>query len=174
MSEKEFINIMKTRRSIRSYSEKTVPDDVLDTILDAATYAPTANGRQAPVIVLVRSESDRARLSALNAKIRGKDADPYYGAPVIALIFADSSIGVNTEDGTGVANYLMLAAKAYGVDSCWIAKEKEMFETDEGKAILSDWGLSDTLRGVCAVALGYAASEQPAAQPRKEGYIVKR
>jgi len=49
-----------------------------------------------------------------------------------------------------------------------------MLETEEGTAILSDWGLSDTLRGVCTVALGYAASVQPEAQPRKEGYIVKR
>lgn len=169
----ETINVLKSRRSIRAYSDEMVPDDVLDAILDAATYAPTGSGKQSPVIVLIKDKQTREEVSRLNAKMRGIDTDPYYGAPVIALVLADSGRGSVVEDGSGVVNYLMLAAKACGVDSCWIAMEKEMFEAEEGKQLLDKWNLPRTLCGVAAAALGYADGEQPEAAPRKSDYIVR-
>ena len=48
-----------------------------------------------------------------------------------------------------------------------------MFEMEEGKALLREWGLPEDLTGSCSVALGYADCEQPVAKPRKEGYIVR-
>ena len=48
-----------------------------------------------------------------------------------------------------------------------------MFELPEGKALLKQWGLPETLVGVASIALGYPACEQPAAKPRKADYIVK-
>lgn len=169
----ETIQVLKSRRSIRRYTDEYVPDHVLDEILDAATYAPTGNGNQSPVIVLIKDKETRDEVSKLNAKMRGTDSDPYYGAPIIALVLADSDRGSAVEDGCGVVNYLMVAAKAYGVDSCWIAKEKEMFDTEEGKQLLDRWNLPRTLKGVAAVALGYTDGKQPTAAPRKDGYIVK-
>lgn len=169
----ETINVLKTRRSVRGYTDKMISEDILDVILDAATYAPTGSGKQSPVIVLVKDKETRDEVSRLNAKMRGTDSDPYYGAPVIALVLADSSRGSVVEDGSGVVNYLMVAAKACGVDSCWIAMEKEMFETEEGKQLLDKWNLPRSLCGVAAAALGYAAGEQPEAAPRKSNYIVK-
>ena len=64
-------------------------------------------------------------------------------------------------------------AHAIGLGSCWINREREMFETEEGKALLRQWGLPDTLVGVASLALGYADCEQPVPKPRREGYIVK-
>ena len=43
----------------------------------------------------------------------------------------------------------------------------------EGKALLREWGLPETLRGVGAIALGYAAGPEGAATPRKDGYVVR-
>ena len=43
----------------------------------------------------------------------------------------------------------------------------------EGKALLREWGLPETLRGVGAIALGYAAGPEGAAAPRKDGYVVR-
>ena len=47
-----------------------------------------------------------------------------------------------------------------------------MFEMEEGKALLKEWGLPETLTGSCSVALGYADCEQPTAKARREGYVV--
>lgn len=173
MSMMEIIELMKQRRSVRSYTDEAVSDEVLDTILETATYAPTGGGKQSPVIVAVKDPETRDLISRLNAKVMGGDTDPFYGAPVIVLVLADGNRGSYVEDGSGVLNYIMLAAKACGVDSVWVAREKEIFDSEEGKALLKKWGLPDSLRGVGAAALGYHAGEEPEAAPRKEDYIIK-
>ena len=45
-----------------------------------------------------------------------------------------------------------------------------MFEMEEGKELLKEWGLPEDLVGVASMALGYADCEQPAAKPSKGGY----
>ncbi len=48
-----------------------------------------------------------------------------------------------------------------------------MFELPEGKALLKQWGLPETLVGVASIALGYAACDNPQPKPRKADYIVR-
>ena len=144
----------------------------LDTVLEAGTYAPTGGGHQSPVIVAVTSPETRERLRALNAVVMGKETDPYYGAPAIVVVLADGGRGTFVEDGSCVLENLMLAAHAVGLSSCWIHREREIFDSEEGKALLKEWGLPEALRGVGAIALGYADGPEPAA-PRKEGYVVR-
>ena len=54
MNHEEMLTLIKTRRSCRSYRPDAVPEDVLDKVLEAGTYAPTGGGRQSPVIIAVR------------------------------------------------------------------------------------------------------------------------
>ena len=68
---------------------------------------------------------------------------------------------------------LMNAAHAVGLASCWIHRAREMFDSAEGKALLKEWGLPETLRGVGNCILGYAAGPLPETRPRKEGYVVR-
>ena len=67
----------------------------------------------------------------------------------------------------------VLAAHAVGLCSCWIHREREMFETPEGRALMKRWGLPDRLIGIGALALGYPEGKAPAAKPRKPDYIVR-
>lgn len=169
----DLIDLIKTRRSVRSYKADPVPQELLDTVLEAGTYAPTGGGHQSPVIVAVTSPETRERLRALNAAVMGKETDPYYGAPAIVVVLADGGRGTFVEDGSCVLENLMLAAHAVGLSSCWIHREREIFDSEEGKALLKEWGLPETLRGVGAIALGYADGPEPTAAPRKDGYVVR-
>ena len=47
-----------------------------------------------------------------------------------------------------------------------------MFNTDEGKALLKEWNLSDDLVGIGALSLGYSKGEIKEAKPRKENYSI--
>ena len=67
----------------------------------------------------------------------------------------------------------MLAAHALGLGSVWVHREREIFDSEAGKALLRAWGLPETLRGVGSIALGYASGPAPAPAPRKDGYIVR-
>ena len=90
--ENSVIKAIETRRSVRSFSQKAIPEELLDAVLKAGTYAPTGGGRQSPVIVAVKDAAYRDKIARLNAEVMGKDTDPYYGAPVIILVLFSTHI----------------------------------------------------------------------------------
>ncbi|MBQ6582558.1 MAG: nitroreductase family protein [Mogibacterium sp.] len=167
----EVLKALKERRSVRSYESTPVPADLLGEILDAATYAPTGNGRQAPIMIAVTNREDRDEVMRLNAKVMGsRDADPYYGAPVIVLVLSSDATGTPVEDGANVLTYLMVAAEACGLSSVWVHREKEIFESAEGKALLAKWGIEGNYTGIVSIAIGYAKGEKTSAAARKKDY----
>jgi len=165
------IKNMLSRRSIRQYKQDPIPEEVLARILNAGTYAPTGMNKQAPIIIAVTNREMRDRLSRMNAQIMGTDNDPFYGAPVVLVVLANKAVRTAVYDGSLVMGNLMLAAHELGIGSCWIHRAKEMFETEEGKAILRDLGVEGNYEGVGNCILGYADCPQPEARPRKDNYI---
>lgn len=169
----ETIQNMLTRRSIRCFKADAVPQDILERILQAGTYAASGRGLQAPIILAVTNKDMRDRLSEMNARImgKGKDFDPFYGAPVVLVVLADKSVPTYLYDGSLVMGNLMLAAHAEGLGSCWIHRAKEEFESSEGKAILQSLGITGDYEGIGHCVLGYADGDAPTAAPRKEDYV---
>ena len=170
----EALEVLKNRRAIRAYKAEQIKDEELNAVLEAGTFAPTGAGTQGVQIVAVQSLEAVPALNALNAKVLGNpDAKPYYGAPTVVLVFETDACKTHTLDGAAVCTNMLNAAYAVGLGSCWIHRCKQMFEMEEGKALLRKWGLPDTLVGVASLARGYADCEQPVPKPRREGYIVK-
>ena len=167
----EAIENLITRRSVRQFKPETVPKDILEKIIEAGTYAPTGMNWQSPVIIAVTDKALRDRISAWNAKVMGAETDPFYGAPVVLIVLADKTKPTYLYDGSLVMGNLMNAAHAYGVASCWIHRAQEEFESEEGKALLKELGIAGDYEGIGHCILGYAASELPPAQPRKEQYV---
>ena len=77
---KDAIETLLTRRSIKKYNGKPIPEDVLNKILEVGTYAPTAKNMQKPIIIVIQDKKVRAEIAEENAKIMGmEDFDPFYG-----------------------------------------------------------------------------------------------
>ena len=167
----EVINNMKTRRSIRKYKPDMIPEDVLNRIIEAGTYAATGMGKQSPIIIAVTNKEIRDKFSKMNAEIIGVDSDPFYGAPVVLIVLADKARPTYVYDGSLVMGNLMLAAHAEGIGSCWIHRAKEEFESAEGKAFLKSLGIEGDYEGIGHCVLGYVDGEEPKAMPRKENYV---
>ena len=160
-----------TRRSVRKYKPDMVPQEKLEKILEAGTYAATGMGRQSPIILAVTDKALRDKLSKMNAAIMGVDSDPFYGAPVVLVVLADKNVPTYIYDGSLVMGNLMNAAHAEGIASCWIHRAKEEFNSEEGKKILQDLGITGDYEGIGHCTLGYADGDEPAAKPRKENYV---
>ena len=168
----ETLKVLETRRSCRNFDrEKMVPEEDIQAIVKAGTYAATGMGRQSPIIIAVTNQELRDKLSAENAKIMGTDTDPFYGAPVILIVLADKSVPTYMYDGSLVMGNLMNAAESLGLGSIWIHRAKEEFESDFGKKILSDLGIDGDYEGSGHCAIGYAAVPAPASAPRKGNYV---
>jgi nitroreductase len=165
------INTLKSRRSCRKFDGRQISEEQLNTILEAGVYAPTGMGKQSPIMVVVQDKETVEKLSKMNAKIMGADIDPFYGASTVIIVLADKNIGTYLYDGSLVMGNLMNAAEAVGVQSCWIHRAKEEFESEEGKALLKKWGIEGDYEGIGHCVLGYG--EKVPAKPRKDNYIYR-
>ena len=163
-----------SRRSIRRYDTRPVPDAVLDRVLEAGIYAPSGMNTQGVRLVAVRDPETVSCLSKLNAAVMNATNDPFYGAPCVVVVLADPEIyGGWVEDGALALGNMMNAAHALGLGSCWIHRARQVFDAPAGKALLRKWGLPEHLRGVGNCILGYPAVDHPSHAPRKDGRILK-
>ena len=169
----EVLKTIKLRRSVRTYKPDAVPPELLQAVLEAGTYAPTGRGRQSPTIIAITTEKYRKEIARLNAEVMGQNTDPYYGAPVVILVLAEGTATTFVEDGSCVLENMMLAAASLGLGSVWVHREREIFDSEQGKKLLLEWGLPETLRGVGAIALGYPSAPSGEPSARKDNYIVR-
>ena len=169
------IQVLKQRRSVRSYRPEPIRQEELDAVLEAGSWAPSAMGRQSVTMVVLREKDQIQRLSRYNAAVMGTDSDPFYGAPVVVVVLADPEATNNVNaicDGALVMGNLMNAAWSLGIGSCWINRAREVFEKPEGKALLREWGLPERYIGVGNCVLGYPAAVVEPGYPRKENGII--
>lgn len=171
METNETVENLKTRRSIRAYKDSMPDESLLAQVIEAGTYAPTGKGLQSPIIIAVTNKEMRDSLSRMNAKVMGVDTDPFYGAPAVLVVLADRSCPTYLYDGSLVMGNLMNAAHALGLGTCWIHRAKEVFDSEDGKALLESWGILGDYEGIGNCIIGYPAQAAPAPKARKADYV---
>ena len=164
------INDIMSRRSIRKYKPEQISREELDIVLQAGISAPTGKNRQSPILIAVQNKEVRDLLSCMNAQVLGADVDPFYGAPTVVVVLAEANSPHAVQDGSLVLGNMMNAAKAIGLGSCWINRAREVFDSEEGKQLLAQWGVEGEYIGVGNCILGYP-DEDPVMKPRKPDYI---
>ena len=167
------IESMLTRRSIRKFKDTPVPQQLVDEVVKAGTYAASGHGSQPWLVVQVTDPEVRTRLRKANAAVMGAgpDADPFYGAPVWLIVLADRSNPNHVYDGTLMMGNMMLAAHALGLGSCWINRAREEFDMPEWKEWLKSLGVEGDYEGIAHLALGYPDGAPREAKPRKACFI---
>ena len=168
----EILDAIKARRSTKSFKSDPVSKEIVDRVIEAGLYAASAQGKQVPIIVAVTNKKLRDRLSEMNRKVGGWDEgfDPFYGAPVVLVVLADKNWANRVYDGSLVIGNMMLAAHSLKIGSCWIHRAKEEFESDEGKAILKELGISGDFEGIGHCVLGFPSATREA-PPRRAGRV---
>ncbi|MBQ8323268.1 MAG: nitroreductase [Clostridia bacterium] len=167
----DFLEVIKTRRSVKKYKSDPVPAELIGKIVEAGTYAPSGLNKQSPIILAVTNKEMRDELSRLNMKNDPfHRADPFYGAPVVLVVLADKSVPTYKYDGSLVMENMLLAAHALGLGACWIHRARETFESPEGKAILQKLGIEGDYEGIGNCIVGYP-DMTPAEKPRRENRV---
>ncbi len=169
----DILDVIKSRQSVRRFTPTMVSDDAMAKIIEAGLYAASGMNRQSTIIIEVTDRTMRDRISEMNRKIGGwaEGFDPFYGAPSMLIVLADKNCPTGIYDGSLVMGNIMLEAHSLGIDSCWIHRAKEEFESEEGKAILKSLGIDGEWTGIGHCALGYREGGLPAPHPRKPGRV---
>lgn len=163
------LEIIKTRRSIRKFKPDAVPQELVDQVIEAGTYAASGKGLQPWIVVDVRSSEIREKLRRENASLMNlpEGKDPFYGAPVWLLVLGERSNPNHVYDCSLMLGNMMLAAHALGLGSCWINRAREEFEQPEWQAWLKSLGVEGDYEGIGHLALGFPEGEPRPAKPRK-------
>ncbi|MBQ9614286.1 MAG: nitroreductase family protein [Lachnospiraceae bacterium] len=169
----EALQNLLTRRSCRAYKEDQITAEELDAILKAGQYAPTGMGKQSPIIVVIQDAEKIREIEKLNGSVMGNpDGHPFYGAPTLIVVFGDAESPLGGADANLVIGNLLNGANAVGVDSCYIWRARESFDSEAGKALKKAWNVPDYYIGIGNVILGYGKPEgKKEAAPRKEDYV---
>lgn len=194
----EIMQNIVSRRSIRAYRPDRVPEDMMQEILKACAFAPSAGGRQSPIAVVCENSEINEELGRINFRnlvaIMDKrpPADPkapsqekappamdltersaFHGAPAVITLFAPKDWYNFTIDCAAAAENIMLAAWSLGLGSCMIARAEETFASDRGREIKCQWGLDDSLEAKIHVVVGFPEGKIPDARERKDGHVVR-
>jgi nitroreductase len=177
------------RRSVRNFSDKEIPDEIIKELIRAGTYAPTAMNQQPWRFVVVKNRQlvaeydERAKrdfiaaykdsnIPALSGYLRNM-AKPemrlFYGAPVLILVFATPDV-VNDHDCALAAENMMLAAQSLGIGSCWIGLAIGL---GSDKEFLREIGVPAGHKLVAPLIFGYPARENLRAPARNADVVLK-
>ena len=85
---------IKSRRSIRKYRPDPIPQEILDQIIEAGTYAASGKGQQSAIIVQVTDRETRDKIADWNRRTGGwpEGHDPFYGAPAMLIVLDRKSV----------------------------------------------------------------------------------
>jgi nitroreductase len=154
-----FIDLIRSRRSIRRYRQKPVEQEKIDHLVEAALRAMSGHGRQAWELVVV---TDPAVIEALSkAKPRGSSF--LKDAPLAMAVCGDpAKSDIWIEDASIAATFIHLAAADLGLGSCWIQmRQREHSDgKNAGRYVAEVLGLRDGLEAQAVLAIGYAAEEK--------------
>lgn len=162
---------IKARRSTRAFTEEQITREELDTLLEAAVWAPSGMGKQLWHFVGIRNAEKNLELARAVAAAdnRGPEYN-FYGAPASIIVAYKRDEIHAFLDGSAAIENILLAATALGLGSCWINQIRNVCDEPAVRALLTSYGVPEDYLVVGSVALGHIAKETPA-KPRKEGVI---
>ncbi len=172
----EVLENIVTRRSVRSFEQgKKIEKNVLEDIVTAGLFAPSALNRQPVCLTVVADEKIIRKLSLAvgKAMLRDEKYDFYSPAAIIITSCERESKFVKEDTACALEN-MFLYAHSVGIGSVWIHQLVQTCDNPEVREILCSLGVpSDHVCGGMA-ALGYPAElpEKDLTRKGKVNYIL--
>ena len=149
----EFLQLEKTRYSVRKFTSQKVVKEKLDAILKAAQIAPTACNKQPFKLLVIESDEALKKL---------KDCTVcHFDAPLAILICGDKNESWTRTfdnkphsdiDASIVTTYMMLQISNLGLGSTWVCHF-------DPKAIKETYNIPDNLEPISLLPIGYPSSD---------------
>jgi nitroreductase len=172
----EVLRNIYERRSVRSYTEEAVPEEIIREIIKAGFHAPNGNNVQGLRFAVV---TNKAQLSSLAGKakalslvywrkvdqehpggaagsllklLENPQFDIFYGAPALVMVFASPVCLTPVEDASLAAGNMMLAAHSFGLGSCWIGFASSL---QSDPLVMKDLKIPEGNRLIAPIVFGY-------------------
>jgi len=159
----EIFKAIRTRRSIRKYRPDSVPDDLIEKVIDAARWAPSSHDRQPWEFIIVKNRYTIEKLAKTH-----EYSSFMVDTPLVIAVCVDQhkSPSLFIQDGSAAIQNLLLAAHAIGLGTCWIAIHNLNFPKSETyvQKLLS---IPENIRVIALISIGWPM-EKPLPSKRRE------
>ena len=182
----ETMKSILARRSYKAFKSDPISDDILETILEAGKYAPTARNRQVWHFTVVKSEEGKkmyeTALEKMLEKMEPLHTPPmapgvlvnpeseFRGAPVMILVSGDTEFHLTRTDCVLATENMYIAAASFGIMSGWSnITTKDLFSDP---AVKKQFKIPEGYDVYSASFFGYPLGEAKDRGPRKEGTVT--
>ncbi|NIP67473.1 nitroreductase [Candidatus Bathyarchaeota archaeon] len=152
----DFYDVIQTRRSVRSYKDDSIPEEVLNRVLEAVRVAPSGSNRQPWKFILVKDDGLKEKMVSFCNNQR------FIAEAPLVVVACGQRLPLNRGGYMGEMSvlldvsiaftHLILSARAEGLGTCWIGA----FDNQELKKLL---GVPEGYEVVAATPLGYPSEE---------------
>jgi nitroreductase len=178
------LDIIKKRRSIRSFKPEQIADSEIAAIIEAGMYAPSGRGDQSWHFTVVQNTELLHELSEAVKRIYASLHNPflqsqgknekyhlYYHAPTVIIVSGNKEALLPELDCAVCVQNILLAAESLNIGSCWISGIDLLAARQEGCPVLEKLTIPDGYKPYFSVALGFKKNENLKAAPRKGNNI---
>lgn len=152
--------LIKSRRSIRHFLPDPVPEEMLDQMIEAGRWAPSAGNRQPWVFIVIQDDELRTQVAQHAAYYYDREARIEEAPLLIALCARSSRSSQRMRGDVAMAGMqMMLQAHALGLGTCWV-------DGLDREAIAQILGVRENTAIVALLTVGFPA-ETPPPPPRK-------
>ncbi|MBQ6972347.1 MAG: AMP-binding protein [Synergistaceae bacterium] len=157
----KFIDVMLTRRSVRTFTDREIPREMLDRILLAGRMAPTGHNSQTWRFTVITKADTIARIRETAKKVAAEKRTLFYGfnnPRALVIISNDRRNPDGIMDSSAAAENILLASHALGLGACWISALRFISDEPEIQAELDSLGIPPTHVAYVCVGIGWASS----------------
>ncbi|MDP2928502.1 MAG: nitroreductase family protein [Candidatus Omnitrophota bacterium] len=167
-----FLDLVKKRRSVRKYANRSVPREIISRCIEAARLAPSACNSQPWYFIIVDDEELKKQLArcafsgiySMNSFAGGaaafvvtvRDKSSYFAR----LAGAFRGVEYNLVDIGIACEHLILQAEEDGVGTCWLGWFNE-------RAVKKVLGIPKNKKADIIISMGYSNDLEPRDKVRK-------
>jgi nitroreductase len=163
------IETIKQRRSVRNYKNEQIQQEELETILEAALYAPFGDGETQDIhFTVVQNKSILNQLNKMAKEVAGmsdlewfkelgnnENYNCLYNAPTLVIVSCNKNSMCPETDASMAVQNMLLAAESIGVGSCCLYFPLLAFDLEPKEKLLRDLKISEEYKPVFSLILGY-------------------
>lgn len=181
------LETIKSRRSVRQFTEQKIEQEKLEAIIEAGLYAPSAHNQQPWHFTVISNEKMLSDMNALaketaraaqsdflNKIGNNPDFHVFYKAPSIIIVSGDETAMSPRVDTAAAAQNMLLAAESLGLGACWVGLLR-LCIGEGGEEFVNALDLPENYAPYFAIAVGHKAhtgQHAPSRKPNKVNYIL--
>lgn len=158
----DVILAIKSRHSVREFTEEMIPRQKLETIVQMGIYAPSGHNMQTWRFTVIQNQEKIVCLKNIIKKVAKEEKVYFYGfnnPNAVILISNDRRNENSIQDSACAAENIMLTANSFGIGSVWINALRTICDHEEIRELLREFEIPDTHIVWALIAMGYPAKE---------------